>query len=280
MSSPTVVLHLSANDVKDKLLNSPDFRMRLNFKMGEKNVVCDGRNINFRAKLPDVDTEVQVFQVSEIKWVNNTIVILCRYVFSIDASLIKVEATRVLTAAGSSSCNSKVTVALCENELSEDAGKLAVKYITQRHKEEDTLLNVAQSSQLALPNSMAVPYDAAFANVRDTLEQIDRFLHDESSIDPSVLATRRELDELHNEITEATSRIEHALNGRHATQTEIHNESQRVATAAAAIETALADPMRNTESADTKNDVAFAVSLIPLAVAVLGLVLRWRKTVH
>ena len=269
---------LSANDVQDKLMNSSHFRLRLNLKMGDENVVADGHNITFVPKIPEIGAKVRLFQNSDVKWAGNTIVIISHFVFTIRSALVKVGSTRAITRVSSSTCRSHVDVKLCENQLDDRIGKIACKYILQRHKEEDNLLTLSQSSQLALPNSIAVPYDTAFAGFRDTLERIDRFLQDESSIDPSVLATRRELEELHSEISEATTRIQGAIHTRTQMQSELHHESERVARAAGAIQTALAEPMRQAESVDSnKNDVAFAVSLIPLAVAVFGMVMDSRR---
>ena len=53
-------------------------------------------------------------------------------------------------------------------------------------------------------------------------------------------------------------------------QQEVRAQSQQLAIAAGSIEAALADQTRNAEASESKNDVAFVISLIPLAVAIFG----------
>ena len=279
MSSSPVEHPLSANDVQDKLVNSNDFRMRLNFDMGDEDVISgDGRSINFRPKIPEAhDANVRIFQTNEIKWVNRNIVVISRYIFLVSGKMIKVESKRVLTPVTAKSCRSTIAVAVKENEATPELGDVAYKYILQRHKKEDELLGLSKSSQLALPDSFALPYDKAFSGMRDSIDQLDKFLYDESSVDPSVSMTVRELQELQEDVIDARKRITAAVAKRRQIQDEIHAQSRQLAMEASNIQTALVEPIRNAETSNTRNDVAFAVSLIPIAVAVFGFIVGTKK---
>lgn len=264
---------LSASDVKEKLVDSIDFRIRMNFESGDERVISDGRNINFQPKMPGIKGNVRLFQNNEIKWIQDTIMVLIRYVFSFSGRFVKIESTRSIIPLSANTSRSEVTVEMIQNELSEEIGQMSLNLIRERHERENALLNLAQTSQIAIPDSFALPYDGALAAMRDALDQLGQFLQDEASIDPSVSATVQELQELHRDIGEAAYDIMEALRARDAVQQEIRDQSREVALAATAIDTALTKPAASNDTSDSKNDVAFAVSLIPLVIAVFGFIL-------
>lgn len=278
MTSPPVEHPLAANDVQDKLVNSRDFRMRLNFEMGDEDVISSGRSWNFRPRIPDLRNGMtRIFQTNKVKWVNQSIVVVSRYVFFVSGARVKVKSTRVITPISAKSCRSTVTVAVKHNESSARMDSIASKYIWQRHRKEDELIGLSQTSQLTLPTSFALPYDKALAGMRQSLEQLDKFLHDERAVDPSVAMTVRELHELHEDVDDARRRINAALVRRRQMQDQIHAQTRHVAMEAGNIQNALVEPIRSAEVSNSKNDVSFAVSLIPIAVAVIGFVVGSKR---
>lgn len=268
---------LSAGNVKEKLVDSIDFRIRLNFESGDEDVISDGRNINFRPKMPDIKGNVRIYQNNEITWIQDTIVVLIRYVFVFSGRFVKIESTRNITPVSANTSRSEVTVEMIENQASEEIGKLSLAFIRERHERENLLLGLSKSSQIAIPDSFALPYDRAFADMRDSLDQLEQFLQDEAAVDPSVSATVNELQELHRDISEAACDIMNALRERDTIQQAIRDQSREVALAATAIDTALTNPTESNGVSDSKNDVAFAVSLIPLVVAIFGFILDRRR---
>ncbi|OHT02291.1 hypothetical protein TRFO_30614 [Tritrichomonas foetus] len=277
---------LRANSVLDKLANSVEFRARLNFEMDDKNVIPDGnRNINFIPMIPTLSSNskngsnhpVRIFQNDKITWVQDDIVLKTRYLFNIQGKSVKIKSVRVITPNPDGTSHSVVRSDIRHDEINNEITSQLFAYIIERHKKENDLLSIATSSELAIPRNFSIPFDNIFSEVQNSIVQLDQLLAQESSIDPSIVMASNELRELHSDVNAIASQIMQALQNRDNLQLEIRRQSMEVAAAASQIEQILVDPARSPTVPDTKNDVAFVFSLVPLVVAIAGYIMKKSK---
>lgn len=272
MLAPLQATHpIPANAVYQQLANDENFRARIHFEMEDENVVSDGRNINFRPKIPDIPKGIRLFQNDEIKWVGPKIVLTTRYIFHLGGRILTIKSIRTISPDSEQTSDSTVVSSIKRNEIGEEYSMITLHHIQLRHQQENILLSMTHISDVAVPES---PFDRVLTEVRNSITELDQLLHSESQIDPSIRYAVSELRELHSDIASAANEIITALRRRDQLAQEIKQKSQEVATAAGEIEQILNEPVRAPAITDTKNDVAFAFSLIPIAITVIGFLLK------
>jgi hypothetical protein len=268
---------MSAEEVKKKLVDNVDFRIRLSFEMGDEDVVNEGRNLNFRPRIPEIPEKARIFQSSELKWVGQDVILITRFMFSIAGRFVRVESTRRIVPIGPRESKSLITAELKSSEASDVASKAALTFIKSRHEKENVLIKLSMSSQIALPGQFALPYDQKLADIRDVMQQLDLFLISGSSIDPLVIETATELRKLHKTVRKSASEILTALRVRDELQQQVKAQSREVGEAAAELEGAIMMRDDLPGVSDSGNDIVFALGLVPLVFAVLGFVFGKRK---
>lgn len=268
---------ISSQSVLENLANSEDFRARLTFEMDDQNVIQnENRNINYIPFIPGLSPNhpVRVFQNDKITWIQDDIILKSRFLFNFQGKSIKIKSVRIISPNPDRTSHSVVRVEILNDELNNDFSKKALSYILKRHNTENSLLSLSTSRDLGVQKNFTIPFDSIFSEVQTAIMQIDQLLTEESTIDPSIEMAANQLQELHNEVNEAASKIMTALQVRDNLQQEIKQQSTELAATASEIEQIIVDPNRSPTVPDTKNDVAFMFSLIPLVVAITGYILK------
>ncbi|KAH0790346.1 hypothetical protein GPJ56_005642 [Histomonas meleagridis] len=284
MRTPINQLHdISTQEIFNKLAAVGTFQTRLHFEMGDEDVITESdsnnicHNINFIPSIPDIPTgaAVRLFQNLRFKWLQNNIIFINKFIFSINGKSAKIKAKRTVSPNGDGTTSrSTVTISILETDLNEDVTNKLFNYITSRVKKENDLLSLSQGTKIMIQNNFSLPFEKVFSDVRNYISELDHLLEEDSSVDVSILDAVSELQLLLTEVNSSSNKIMSALRRRDELQQQIKEQSKEITEAANEIENALSHPKRIIKAPDKKNDIAFVFALIPLSVALISYALR------
>lgn len=264
--------------VLDMLMNNEEFRARLNFEMNDQEVIPGpNRNINYRPTISGIDSKrftLKIFQNDKSNWIKDVILLTTRYLFNINGKTAKIKSVRKITPNQDGTSHSIVETSVKNDQLKRGLTQKFLLYISERHKTENSLLVSSVASEPASPNTFLIPFDHIFSEIQTTVSRLDQLLAQDLAVDESVQNVSHELEGFRDDILQASRDILDALDRRDALQNEIKEQSANVAEAAIQIKQILNDPAQSPTVPESKNDIAFVFSLIPLFAAIVGFYLK------
>lgn len=264
---------LPPREVLAHLTQNENFRIRLHFEMGDEGVVVDGSSVNFIPKI-DLPLTLKLFQNDKIKTnTDREIVLSSKFLFNVNENFLMMESTRTIYPESNGLSRSVVVVAIKRSEIEESIEPILYNYILKRHNEQNKLISITSGNSQML-SSFPIPFTEFFSEVRSSISDLELMLREEHEIDPSISLASSELTALKLSLERKGYQIIQKLHERDMLEEEVKAQSRVVAESAARVEQELADPAKIRGTKDSKNDVAFAFSLIPLAVAIIGAIIK------
>jgi len=244
--------------------------------MGDDNVVVDGNYLNYIPIIRDINSEIHIFQSEEIKQVNTTsgILLITKFMFSMNSKTCAIESIRTIIPSENGFSNSNVKIEIKKTELSLDIAQRFKDHIFVRHQKQNSLMRIAESGQEKTSLSFPVPFHDVFADVRESVMNLELMVREEHEIDNSISLASSELQMLKFDIERTGKRLIKALQNRDQLENEVKQSSWLVSQTALQLTQNLQDPNITPQKADGKNDIAFSLSLIPLALALFGYIMK------
>ena len=280
MEFPLEAQHpLSAKDALELLTQNENFRVRLHFEMGDDDVVVDGRNVNYVPTIPEINSPVRIYQTDKIKYANNVsgFILVTKYLFNVSGHFFALKSVRKIFPDANDLSHSVVTIEVKKNELEPSLQPVIELYILRRHKEQNKLIGISSGRQTSREENFPIPFNEFFLDVRNSISDLEIMLREEHEIDPSISLASTELTALKLDLEKRGREIFFALQEREMLAEDVRQTSIAVAETASQIGKALKEPQPQAVIKESKNDVAFAFSLIPLFVAFFGAVITKKK---
>ncbi|EAY12521.1 hypothetical protein TVAG_139010 [Trichomonas vaginalis G3] len=270
---------LPASSVNSLLTSNENFRIRLHFEMGDDDVVVDGHNINFVPTIPEINMPIRLYQTDKIKYANTVTgyVLVTRFVFNISGQFFGVKSIRNIYPDDNGFSSSIVTVAIKRSEVDKNLEPILMNHIYKRHREQNKLIALSAGKQSASNDNIPIPFNEFFTDIRNSISNLEIMLREEHEIDPTISLASTELIGLKLDLERKAQEILRSLQERDNAEEEARLESRKIAEAASKIEQQLALPNKAEVAKDSKNDVAFAFSLIPLFVAFVGAIIKKKR---
>jgi hypothetical protein len=267
---------ISASAVKQKLAGEVDFRARLNFEMEDADVHVDNsqRNLNFLATINPFPGQFRIFQNDIVTWPGQDTMITVRYLFRRSGQAIRIESRRRISQTSETTSSSVVTIAITENQLTDDYGRAAMAYVERRILCENRLLGLFQASNRPIAQPSDLPLDVSFAGVQDSLGQLDRILEERARVDPALPAAIGEIERFQAAIGRSAEELMAAMRERNQLHREVRNQIERMAAIAGEIELGRLDEGRE---GDGNNGLALAFSIIPIVAGLVWIFFTRRR---
>ena len=272
---------LSAEIVYKVLVDNRSFRERLCFEMRDSDVNVDGRNINFIPSLKDLSIELRIFQNDKIKFVDEKRIIRSKYIFNFDGNQYFLKTIRTIEQNPDGTSHSKVIFNTCDEknkQIDSTFSEQLLSYVYHRCQKQNYLLSLFVSSLSpagqVYDSPFPIPFDQVFSEFRYRVSNINNFVQAEHNIDPLILRASDELNGLQSDLILSQEMIMSALRHRDEVVSRIQNQTHQISSSSQALQEEIDRPNPEIQLTDSKNDVAFVFSLIPVAVAFIGIYLK------